>query len=165
MKEIVLTKNFVAHVDDEDFEKLNCMSWYAGKCGNKIYAKSDTRFELTRIRRYMHRFILNIIDSKIKVDHIDGDTLNNQKNNLRTCSQQENIRHRSGTRKGNTSGYRGVFWNKKSVNMKKPWIATITVNHKSKYLGSFSNAEEAAKAFDDAAIEIYGSFCGKLNFK
>lgn len=164
MKEIPLTKEMVAIVDDEDFEKVSKYKWHAGQCGNKIYGKTGNG-KPNSVRMYMHRFILNVTDSKIKVDHIDGNTLNNQKHNLRHASQHENIRHRSGMRKGNTSGYRGIKKDKRSGQSKNPWIARISVDSKTKYIGSFSTAEEAARAFDKAAKEVYGEFCGKLNFE
>lgn len=165
MKEIKLTQGYSAIVDDEDFERVNAIKWYAGKCGNKIYGKSDLGTKPNRIRLYMHRFILNVTDNKVKIDHIDGNTLNNQKHNIRYSSQSENIRHRSGMRKGNTSGFRGVSKDSRPGQSNNPWIAKISINSKTKYIGSFKTAEEAAKAFDKAAKETYGEFCGKLNYE
>jgi hypothetical protein len=160
MKEVQLSKGFVAIVDDEDFDELNKRKWYAGKCGNKIYARADIGPAASRSRLFMHRIILDVTDKKLKVDHVNGNTLDNQKSNLRLASQKENIRNRNGTRIGNTSGYRGVWFHK--INSK--WIAEITVDNKKISLGSFSDKEDAARAFDKAAKLYFGEFCGKLNF-
>ena len=92
------------------------------------------------------------------VDHIDGNGLNCQKDNLRICTHSQN-QHNSGIRRNNTSGYIGVSWSKRE----EKWIAQITVNGKVKRIGAFDDVIEAAKAYDEEALSKRGEFA-TLNF-
>lgn len=87
------------------------------------------------------------------VDHDDLNPLNNRIDNLRACNQSENMGNK-GKNKNNTSGYKGVYWNKNA----KRWHAQITKNRKSIHLGYFKTAEEAHAAYCKAATEIFGEF-------
>lgn len=109
----------------------------------------------------MHRFILNIIDRCIEIDHINGDSLDNRKENLRVASSSQNANNKVKLSPKNTSGYRGVTWDKHS----QKWMAQIYKNNKRTNLGRFDTKEEAAKVFDSAAKKMYGEFHGKLNFE
>jgi hypothetical protein len=97
------------------------------------------------------------------VDHINGDTLNNTRMNLRTSSLKENSRNLTRKVKTNSLGFRGVT-KYNDVTRNKPWAARIRVDGKLKHLRFFISAEEAAKTFDEAAKRYFGEFCGKLNF-
>lgn len=90
---------------------------------------------------------------KMHIDHIDGNKANNRISNLRICTHNQN-QHNQGIRKTNKSGFKGVSW-MKSVNK---WQAQICSNSKVKHLGFYSSPEDAAKAYDLAAIEIHGEF-------
>lgn len=92
------------------------------------------------------------------VDHKNGNALDNRKENLRVATKQQNNANR-GLLINNKSGYKGVSWRQLS----KRWCAFISVNNKSKFLGSFKIKEEAARAYDKAAKEHYGEFA-ILNF-
>ncbi len=154
MKQIRLTQGMVALVDDEDFEWLSRRKWFAHKIRNAWYAAShgsDGRF-------YMHRVIMNAPTNKL-VDHVDGDGLNNQKNNLRFASNAENLWNQD-KHKNNTSGYKGVHFDKKS----QIWIAQIRSAVGQRNIGQFSTPQEAAHAYDEAAKELHGQFA-HLNFK
>lgn len=158
MKEIQLTQGKVALVDDEDFEELNRFKWTAFKARKKYYV----------IRRdgegkgfLIHREILKITDAKIEVDHIDGNTLNNTRANLRPVNKSQNMCNRTGVASHNTSGFRGVVYDK----VNKNWISKLGFRGKSIHMGRFDTPEEAAKAFDKKAKELFGEFCGKLNFE
>ena len=87
------------------------------------------------------------------VDHIDGNILNNKIENLRGCDTSRNAMNQT-IAKNNTSGFKGVSWDKKS----KKWKVSIMKNNKYIYLGLFLNANEGAKAYDKKALEIYGEF-------
>jgi hypothetical protein len=87
------------------------------------------------------------------IDHIDRDPMNNRINNLRACSPNEN-RQNVGPQKRNTSGYKGVSWNKRD----NLWQAMISINGTTKNLGSFNCKHEAAKAYNKAAKTHYKEF-------
>jgi len=161
MKEIPLTQGLVALIDDAEFEKLNQFKWYAGRGGKTFYAKRNVlkqNGKKTTIR--MHRIILGIPNDK-QVDHIDGNGLNNQRVNLRSCTNAENMRNRHGLTASNTSGYRGVSWNKS----RGKFQARIRVNGLAVYLGRFTTAVEASGVFDAAAQKHYGDFYTKESEK
>ena len=87
------------------------------------------------------------------IDHKDGNPKNNSIENLRACTQSQNNAN-TGINKVNTSGYKGVTWNKSCGK----WHAQIKDHKKRVYLGVYDDIKEAAKAYDDAAIRIYGEF-------
>ena len=98
MKKIPLTKGKFALVDDEDFERLSQFKWHYGKG----YAARKTNEDYI----YMHKEILGI-GKKQEGDHKNGDKLNNQRANLRTCTHAQNMFNRR-TQKNNVSGVSGV---------------------------------------------------------
>jgi len=103
----------------------------------------------------LHRFLLKP-DSKLCVDHINGDKLDNTRENLRICTNQENSMNQHNI--FGISKYKGVSWHKRD----NKWTSRITVNYKSIYLGYFKSEEEAAKAYNEAAIKYHGAYA-KLN--
>jgi len=156
MKQIPLTQGKVALVDDDDFEVLSGYKWY---CGNEGYAMR-TAGTLKRGQRTirMARFITDAPSDK-QVDHIDGDRLNNQKCNLRLCSNLENCRNQRKPRIVTSSVFKGVH--RHSGN--KCWQAAIRHGGKQIYLGVFTDEEQAARAYDEAAKKYHGEFA-LLNF-
>jgi hypothetical protein len=93
----------------------------------------------------------------MQVDHINGNTLDNRKENLRICTQNQNGKNRL-LNKNNVSGYKGVTYKKAN----KLWCAQIVVNYHKMYLGLFTTAEAAALAYNEAAKKYHGEFA-KLN--
>lgn len=153
MKEIQLTQGKVALVDDEDFEYLNQWKWHALISRNTFYAIRHLRIEKKIVKSIlMHRFIMNT-DKYLVVDHLNGNTLDNRKYNLRNCTHSENIRNQKLSIK-NTSGYKGVSW---SINKKK-WVVQIQCENKKIFIGYFINSIDAAIAFNEAAIKYHGEF-------
>ena len=158
---IKLSKGYEALVDSEDYEYLSKVNWHVKNNGdNNMYAVRQTQKDKKRIEISMHRLILGITDSQCHVDHINGNSLDNRKINLRACTNAENRRN-SKMFKNNTIGYRGVQFKK---NLKKPYQARITCNNKTYHIGYFTTAKEAAEAYDKKAKELHGDFAS-LNFK
>jgi hypothetical protein len=154
-KEIKLTQGKVAIVDDEDFEYLNQFKWYVKKDdkNGKFYAEREIRLNGKRKKNSMHRVIVNNNDSKMHTDHCNGDTLDNRRLNLRICTASENAMNQS-KNINNTSGYKGVSWDR----TKNKWIVKIIANKTRHHVGYFLNKIEAAKAYNDAAIKFHGEF-------
>jgi len=151
-----LTQNQFAIVDAADFDWLNQWNWFAfwHEKTRGFYAR---RFGGHRKPIWMHRLILNC-EGKEQGDHKNRNTLDNRRNNLRKATDFQNKANR-GIRKTNTSGYKGVSWVKKD----KKWRAAMGYQYKKLYLGYFNSPEEAARAYDAAAMKYHGEFA-RLNF-
>lgn len=107
-------------------------------------------------RQYLHRVIIGVEDKAFAVDHRDGDTTNNRRDNLRVCTQQQNT-FNSKSRKS-ASGYKGVVWTPHC----KKWSARITKDGKDIYLGLLLEIKDAALAYNVAAVKYFGEFA-RLN--
>ena len=162
MKEITLTRGFVALVDDEDYERLNCHKWYTSHWHDHhcCYASRDERIGGRRKHIEMHRVITNA-QGKESVDHINHDGLDNRRQNLRICTNAENIRNaKIQTGKKKTSKYKGVCWSSE----RRKWRSSIMINYHHIALGRFIREEDAAKTYDSAAIKYFGEFAN-TNFR
>ena len=155
MKEIKLTQDKVALVDDEDYERVNQYKWSAKKCGKLYYASRHYYVDSKRTTQCMHQFILQDADKKLMIDHRDGDGLNNQKYNLReNTSRSQNLQNqkpKDNKLKGTT------FYNNKYRAQIRPAKNTIL------HLGYFDTEIEAAKAYDEAARLYFGEYA-RCNF-
>ncbi len=158
MKQISLTQGRVAMVDDCDYEELNQYKWCAVKHGHRFYASRSIYLgrpngKLKTKSVFMHRIIVNP-NSKMVIDHIDGNGLNNQRTNLRAVPCRLNLMAFRTIKEGRTSIYRGVS---KSKDMKR-WKCTICWSENGKlvqkYYASFNTEKEAALAFNRAAIRM-----------
>lgn len=162
MKKIPLTKGLFALVDDEDFDFLNQWKWHAHEGGEGLFYAIRTEWikggKGKSIHHRMHRVIMKVSDRSILVDHRNGNGLDNQKLNLRKCTHEQNESNRRGLNSNNTSGYRGVHFNKKM----QRWQSAIWKKNKITYIGIFDTKEEAALAYNKKAIELRGEFA-KLN--
>lgn len=153
MKQIPLTKDKVALVDDEDYDFL--MQWKWRFHGG--YAVRTDWILGSRKEILMHRVIAKTPTSK-ETDHINGNKLDNRKGNLRVCSRSAN-RFNQGKYAGeHHSKYKGVTWHK----VWKKWQAQIRINGKTKYLGKYDSETEAAIAYNNAAASHHKEFA-RLN--
>jgi len=157
MKEIKLTQDKVALVDDDDFEYLNQWKWYAQRCKKTYYAARRDYSKINKKRKiyYMHRMIMKT-PYNLQVDHINHEGLNNQKGNLRNCTVNQNGANRSPCGK---SKYMGILHGGKTY-----VSSAIKVNGEKLCLGPCKTEIQAAKRYDAAAIFFHGEFAN-LNFK
>ena len=176
-REIPITKGYVAVVDDDDYDWLSKHRWCASVDKRDQYVSVRTTmykyFEGYKWRRgiKMHRMILDAKPGEV-VDHINGDPLDNRRENLRLCTLKENSRNATKQKMFAgapcTSKYKGV-----SLCTSKPfkgkygeyqyWRAGIGHNGVFHYIGQFKTEKEAALAYDEEAIKRFGEFA-KLNF-
>ncbi len=137
-------------VDDKDFERISSMKWTLNSPSSQWpYARSFVR---QGVYISMHRMIVDCPDG-LEVDHINGNTLDNRRCNLRVCTHAENMRNRK-INKDNKSGYKGVYLDKKY----KTWRAQIKVSGQKRYLGSYKTAEAAAEAYRTYAEILHKEF-------
>lgn len=135
-------------IDLDDIEKVKEYKWYRD---DKGYAYNGTK------NRKMHRVILNLVkyrDSKIKVDHINGDPLDNRKENLRKCTHAQNLKNRNFEE--GSKNFNGISFNKGI----KKWETYITVNGERIRLGYYKDKIKAIAARLEAEIKYYGEYAG-----
>ncbi len=159
MKQVPLTKGYFALVDDCDFEELMKYRWFVDVRRHGIYIK---RYKPTEFGKngniYLHRQIMGVTDINIKVDHINGNQLDNRRENLRLCSQAQNLMNRK-PRKENVHGLKGAYRTPAGR-----WQSKLMANGIRLYIGTYDTPEAAARAYDQKAIELFGEFAN-LNFK
>jgi len=150
MKQIVLENaiGIFATIDDDDYELVNKFKWILRIKGKKSYAVTGGK----SVR--LHRLLLNNPDKSLLVDHINGNGLDNRRENLRVCNNAQNLRNR-GKNNNNKGRYKGVSLR----TGKNTYIARIMTDEgKYKYLGDFLTDHDAALAYNKAAIQYHGEF-------
>lgn len=151
---IQLTRGYYAIVDAEDHDLLSQHKWSTLRSGSgPLYAARKITQDGKRKAVLMHRVIARAPQGA-KVDHINGNSLDNRKANLRIATDQQNQRGYKTPRKGKTSKFRGVHLRKKSGR----WIAQISVDKKVIHIGCFETEEEAALAYNAHAKQHFGEF-------
>ena len=144
-KEIVVRGGYTTTVSDEDYEELSRLKWSAVKVKGRVYVAHIPK------PIYMHRVVTKT--TAPVVDHADGNTLNNTRENLRPATYSQNAANAVWTKR-TPSGLRGVAPSRGGV-----WRAALG----GKFLGLFWAKETAAMAYDNVAREKYGQFA-RLNF-
>lgn len=158
IKQIPLSRGLFAIVDGDDFEYLNQWKWYCSATGYAIRKEWLGNINGKRTSKVirMHRFV-SLPQDGLSADHINGNKLDNRRGNLRNCTHKNNMRNIHKL-KPHSSKYKGVSWDR----FREKWKANITVDAQSIYLGRFTSEEDAATAYNFAAIKQYGEYA-KLN--
>jgi hypothetical protein len=158
-RRIKLTRGKYAIVDVEDFERLNKYKWHCTHCG---YAKTAVPNKSDKGPRQipvsMHKLICPAPDGMI-IDHINRNSLDNRKANLRAATQKQNVWNRKFKRTKGRTRYNGIRWDKN----KEKWQVRLTINGRRESFGYYADEIEAAKAFDRVAKKYRGEYAF-LNF-
>jgi hypothetical protein len=150
-----LTQGKVALVSESDMELLSQYKWFAVCLDKKWYAKAWIP-QLGK-HKLMHQLLLDTPKGMYS-DHIDGNGLNNARDNIRVVTPSQNSMNRRHKHSG-TSPYKGVYYNKvRAGKGLTPWTARVGTRVNSFYLGSFDTPELAAIAYNNKALELYGEF-------
>ncbi len=158
MKEIPLTKGQFATVDDADYEWLNKWKWHAWWSNTTLsfYAVRTTpKIDGKRLTVRMHREVLGLPwkGRSEQTDHIDHNTLDNRRENLRVVTCQQNNTNRR-KRTDNTSGVKGVYWRKETGKYR----VQIQVGGRKIMLGQYPTLEEAARVSHQAILNHHSEF-------
>jgi hypothetical protein len=158
MKKISLSQNQFTTVDDEDFDFLNQWQWFAtwNVCTKSFYAGRNIKINKKKTTIGMSRVLMNPTKEK-EIDHINHDTLDNRKINLRIVDKKQNAFNRK-TYSTNKLGFKGVYSMNPNVWKTKPFVASIQVEGKRIHLGYYKTAKEAAIAYNQAAKKHHGQF-------
>ena len=144
-------------VDAADQWALETYKWkvirHTTKTGNLFYAQTWIDVKMV----YLHRFLMDPSPGQ-KVDHRNCNGLDNRRSNLRIATGSQNLANQR-KRTGCSSQYKGVCWHKAGG----WWRADIQINKRRLYLGHFASEENAAKAYDTAALTAWGKYA-RLNF-
>jgi hypothetical protein len=157
MKELKLNyTDKVVIVDDEDYERLSLFKWQLSGRNDSVvsrcFVKSYKTYHASIAAEIMRQ-------PKQMFDHIDRNPLNNSKSNLRPCTRSQNNTNRT-KKLGTSSKYIGVT----KLKSGNKWQATVVISGRKIYLGRFSVEEDAARAYDTKALELFREFAN-LNFK
>ena len=153
---IELQDGMCALVDPEDHDRVAAKNWYAITRRSRGWAE-----RISSGNTSLPSFILGIKGTRKRmIDHKNGNIFDNRKENLRVCSNRQNVRNaRKPQRPGGTSScYKGVSWDKQH----KKWRAQIMERPVQHYLGLYEEERGAALAYNRAAMELFGEFA-RLN--
>lgn len=155
MKKIRLSNGGFTIVDDDKFEVLSKYKWH----NSDGYACRGEYMESYKQRtQRMHRQIMGLyIGDKTRIDHINGDKLDNRKNNLRLCDQSQNAMN-SKMRVDNKSGFKGVYFYKS----RNKYRAMIGIDKKQLDLGYYETPEEAGYVYEQFALQLYPNFARSI---
>jgi hypothetical protein len=150
VRRVRLSQGLFATVDSADYKKISEHKWSVCRQGCKVYAKARINGRIV----LMHRFLMRP-PKGYQVDHIDGNGLNNCRNNLRVCTPAQNQANRGP--RGGSSRFVGVY------RRGDRWRAGMGYRGRWYTLGTYGDEVEAAKARDRKAVELHGPYA-YLNF-
>lgn len=145
--EVKFHNGLTVKIDNADVDEIIKYSWNASGHVKRRYAIRHT--VVTKGESGMHRFLMNPPLGMV-VDHINGDTLDNRRHNLRVCTQQQNLFN------SKINGCGGVYYEKR--NKYRKWVASMYMNRKRIYIGAFHTEEEARAAHKKKKNELYGDY-------
>ena len=150
-----LVKELFDYQDGYLIRKKNSGPALAGQIAGHLSSNNYCYVSINNKRHLVHRviFLWNHGYLPDNVDHIDRNKKNNKIENLRPATKSQNAIN-SKTRSSNTSGFRGVYWNKKRFK----WHARIRVDYRTKHLGYFDSLEEASQKYEEACKAYFGEF-------
>lgn len=150
---ISLSRGLTTIIDDADWELVKGRVWVVvTNSGGRQYAGCRQKVNGRWVTELMHRTILGITDNTW-VDHVNGNGLDNRRQNLRHCTPSQNLAN-SRLRRDNKSGAKGVVWSARQ----RRWQANIRHNGRRLHLGTFRIKEDAIRAYNKAAVSIFGEF-------
>jgi len=152
MKQIPVGRNHFALVDDEDYDDLIQFKWKINKSPTNKTNYAIRRWVVDK--KWHHELMHKRITGFMQTDHINCDGLDNRKSNLREANHSQNTANESKRNGLYTSRYKGVSWHKSSGK----WRARITFNGKEKCLGLYVKEIDAARSYDIAAFDLFGTF-------
>jgi hypothetical protein len=162
VREILLTQGQVALVHENVYEWVSQFKWYASWSSDtqSFYAMRDpSKGQHLPMQTAVYAEFVGPVQAGYTVDHIDGDTLNNDHtSNLRLATASQQVQNR-GLQANNTSGFKGVVWHSHA----QKWWARIKIHGRVISLRYYTEAADAARAYDVAALEHFGEFA-RLNF-
>lgn len=150
---VLYSKDIKFLIDIDDLNKVLSYKW---SVYGRYAPKANIKIEVKKTTISLHRFIMNINDPKVYIDHKNGNVLDNRKCNLRIVTPQQNC-YNSSKKRITKSKYKGVNWDKE----RNRWAARISFNKKDYKIGRFKNEEEAREARDayiNASLRLHGEF-------
>jgi len=159
MKRVPLSQGYYALVDDRDYRRVSQFKWsvWHPKRNTDKYTpyafRTINKPNGSRSMQRLHRFILGVADPRVKVDHEDGNGLNNRRKNIRRATPSQNGYNKK-NQSNNTSGFKGVDW----IAPMNKWRVRITAARKTITVGFYSSKAAAGRARAKAARKYHGRF-------
>lgn len=157
--ELILTSNKFGEkvylIDLDDLEKVKQFHWCVVRMKNKKGEQTEHFYANTNHGKLaLHRYIMNCTDSNIYIDHIDRNSFDNRKTNLREATPSQNANNSA--RRKSKSGMKGITWCYYLTTPK--WMANIRYHGKQIHLGYFTDLEEAKRVRREAEIKYFGEY-------